>query len=44
MKLIVDVEAFEKYLDLYIDPYEIPGAMDALYKASENNKEEDENV
>lgn len=33
MNAIVNVEAFEKYLDLYIDPYEIPGVMTSLHRA-----------
>lgn len=37
MKLPVNVEVFKEYLDQYIDPYEIPGAMEALHDASENN-------
>lgn len=37
MKLTVNVEAFKEYLDQYIDPYEIPGAMEALREASEND-------
>lgn len=39
MKLIVNVESFKEYLDQYIDPYEIPGAMEALKNAAVPIKE-----
>ena len=35
MKVIIDIEKVTELLELYIDPYEIPGAMCAIMKSSQ---------
>lgn len=42
MILKVNIEKFEDLLKEYIDPYEIPGAMDAFIQAAEDTVEDTE--
>ena len=40
MTLTIDLEEFEKNLEELIDPYEIPGAIQALIKSLEKENKE----
>ena len=42
MIMKVDIDKFEELLKEYIDPYEIPGAMDAFINAAEDTAEDTE--
>jgi hypothetical protein len=42
MIMKVNIDKFEELLKEYIDPYEIPGAMDAFINAAEDTVEDTE--
>lgn len=43
MKAIIDIEKVTELLVKYIDPYEIPGAMDAIIESLQEFVEEEHN-